>query len=102
MAQVTGIILAGGRSSRFGSDKAFATWGGKTMIEAVINSLLPILPRVLVVTKTPDRFAFLESERITIVSDVFPGSNSIGGLFSGLLASGTTSFVCGCDMPLLQ
>ena len=42
---MTGIVLAGGRSSRFGTNKALADWRGMTLIESVVNSLLkPGLP----------------------------------------------------------
>ena len=37
--KLLGAILAGGRSSRFGSDKAFALLNGKPLIDHVIAAL---------------------------------------------------------------
>jgi molybdopterin-guanine dinucleotide biosynthesis protein A len=103
MVEVTGIILAGGKSSRFGSDKALAPWGTSSMSGTVMNVLLTVFPNVLVVTKKPALFSLFRGERVKVVPDYFPGSSSIGGLFSGLSESLTRiNFVCACDMPFLQ
>jgi molybdopterin-guanine dinucleotide biosynthesis protein A len=50
---VAGIVLAGGRSSRFGSDKLTAPYGGETLLEAAVRSVAAVVDEVLV-TIAPD------------------------------------------------
>ena len=100
---MTGIILAGGRSSRFGSDKALATWKGGTVIGSVVSALSPLFPVILLVTRTPGKYAFLESPVVKLVEDSYPEEHPMGGLHSGLSNSTTAySFACACDMPLIR
>jgi molybdenum cofactor guanylyltransferase len=46
--KIAGCILAGGRSSRFGSDKALVTLGGKTLLEHAIERLRPQVSRMVI------------------------------------------------------
>ncbi|OGR88859.1 MAG: hypothetical protein A2992_09280 [Elusimicrobia bacterium RIFCSPLOWO2_01_FULL_59_12] len=97
---MTGIVLAGGRSSRFGADKAFAKLGGVPMIERALHTLRAIFGEWLVVTKTPELFC---PDQARIVRDVGAWEGPLAGLYSGLLASSTErNFVCACDMPWLS
>lgn len=93
------IILAGGKSSRLGREKAFLPWQGSTFIETLITNLREICQEVLLVT-TPQHD--LTSLPARVVHDVLPGKNSLGGLYAGLAQSNQpVNFVCACDMPLL-
>lgn len=104
IAQATGIILAGGESSRFGSNKALALWnGGEKLVERVCSLMSSLFARNLVLVKDPARFSFLQSPGFGVVGDLFPEAHSLGGLCSGLHHAPTDMvFVCGCDMPHLQ
>jgi len=100
---MTGIILCGGRSSRFGSDKALAPWKGGTVIGAVISALSPLFPKILLVTRDLSRYSFLETPVVRLVPDAYTEEHPLGGLHSGLTFSVTPfSFVCACDMPLIR
>ena len=59
---VTGVVLAGGRSSRFGENKALAKLDGKTLIECIVSGLASLFPRLLIVTNQPEEFRFLGIE----------------------------------------
>ena len=97
-----GIVLAGGRSSRFGSDKALAPWAGGTMIAGVLAALEPVVDERLVVAKSPDRY--VEGLRgVRPVRDGFSAHHPLAGIAAGLRAARAPwAFVCACDMPLLQ
>ena len=58
--RVTGVIQAGGRSTRMGGEpKALLELGGKRIIERVVDAVAGVLDDLLVVTNTPERYAFL-------------------------------------------
>lgn len=103
IAAMTGVVLAGGRSSRFGANKALADWRGTTMIEAVVNSLLKVVASVIVVTKNESELAFLNSDRVSITLDLCRDEHPMGGLFTALrdLKTGH-AFVAACDMPFVR
>lgn len=94
-----GVVLAGGLSSRFGSDKATAPWGGRTLLEAVCRSILKVLPRVLVVAK-PGQPRPVALARVTLISDLRPLQHPLSGLEAGLSACPAPwAFAVACDMP---
>ena len=99
--RVTGVIQAGGKSTRMGGEpKALMTVGGKRIIERVIAAVAPAVDDMLLVTNTPDRYAFLG---VTMVPDVYPDSGSLGGIYSGLkAATAESAFTVACDMPFLH
>lgn len=100
---LTGVVLAGGRSSRFGSDKALAEWCGTSLVESATASLLRHMPTALVVTRRPEELAFLRSPRVRVVADLHPNGHPLGGVHTALLALETShAFVRACDMPFLQ
>jgi molybdopterin-guanine dinucleotide biosynthesis protein A len=98
---VTGVIQAGGRSTRMGGEpKALLELGGRRIVERVLDVVRAVTERVLVVTNTPDLYAFLG---VPMVPDVFPEGGSLGGLYSGLRAApGEAAFTVACDMPFLS
>ena len=101
--ELTGVVLAGGRSSRFGTNKALAEWEGTTLVEAVVNSLLKVLPKVLVVTKNADELAFLKNARVEVIADLYRDGHPMGGLLTALQRLETGhAFVAACDMPFVQ
>lgn len=96
----TGIILAGGKSSRMGRNKALLEFGGRSIIEQTIDLFKSIFPEVIIVTNTPEEYVNLG---IKTVTDIFPGKGSLGGIYTGLIHSSYDySFVTSCDMPSLR
>ncbi|MEK7477217.1 MAG: molybdenum cofactor guanylyltransferase [Candidatus Coatesbacteria bacterium] len=101
--RLTGIVLAGGRSRRFGTDKALASWGRGTMIERVLAIQASVFPSIVVVTRHPSRYAFLRAPNVRVVADRFTEQHALGGLLTGLGAIGTPyAFASACDMPFLR
>jgi molybdopterin-guanine dinucleotide biosynthesis protein A len=89
--KVTGVIQAGGRSVRMGgSPKALIELGGRPIIERVVAALTPAVDDMLVVTNTPELYAFLG---LAMVGDVYPGLKA---------AAGRAALTVACDMPFLH
>jgi len=99
--KVTGVIQAGGQSTRMGGRaKALLELGGRRIIERVLAALAPAVDDVLVVTNTPELYAFLD---LPMVADVYPDHGSLGGIYSGLEAApGHAALTVACDMPFLH
>ena len=102
--EVSGIVLAGGRSRRLGRDKAVEPLGGQPMIRRVLERLAGLAAESIVVVADQargDALPLLDDTRV--VPDVYPGMGSLGGIFSGLRASGNEwAMVTACDMPFLN
>ena len=98
---VTGVIQAGGKSTRMGgAPKALLELGGRLIIERVVAVVRGVVDDVLLVTNTPDLYRFLG---LPMAPDVFPDHGSLGGIYSGLAAAaGDAAFTVACDMPFLH
>jgi molybdopterin-guanine dinucleotide biosynthesis protein A len=98
---ITGVIQAGGKSTRMGGDpKALMELGGRRIVERVRDVMRQVAERVLLVTNTPDLYAYLG---LPMVPDIFPEGGSLGGIYSGLRAApGDAAFTVACDMPFLS
>jgi FdhD protein len=100
IAGVTGVILAGGASSRMGSNKALLPHKGGRFIESIYRELSDIFSEIIVVTNTPDMYNFLPCRK---VADNFEGMGALAGIEAGLAASSNPAvFTVACDMPHLH
>jgi molybdopterin-guanine dinucleotide biosynthesis protein A len=97
---VTGVILAGGQSSRMGSNKALLPYRGGRFIESIQRQLTGMFEELLLVTNTPEQYSFLGCR---MVPDLYPGMGALAGLHAGLYHSRTPHiFAVACDMPYLN
>ena len=98
---VTGVIQAGGKSTRMGGrPKALLDLGGRPIIERVIDAVAASVSDLLLVTNTPDLYVHLG---LPMVADAYPDHGSLGGIFSGLRAApGAVAFTVACDMPFVH
>ena len=99
--RVTGVIQAGGRSTRMGGEpKALLELGGRRIIDRVVDAIGAVLSDLLVVTNTPEVYTFLG---LPMTPDAVPDAGSLGGIYSGLRAvTGDAIFTVACDMPFLS
>lgn len=98
--EMTGVILAGGASSRFGSNKALAVHDGRPLIGLVAETLERLFAHRLLVTNTPEIYEFLGWPT---VGDHFRGAGPLAGIHAALGAVTTPyAFVAGCDMPFVS
>ncbi|MBK5273770.1 MAG: formate dehydrogenase accessory sulfurtransferase FdhD [Desulfuromonadales bacterium] len=97
---VSAAILAGGTSSRMGTNKALLEVDGTPIITRIYQTLARLFHEVIIVTNSPEEYAFLPCRT---VPDIFPGYGSIAGLHSALThSSSERTFVTACDMPGLN
>ena len=97
---MTAILLAGGKSSRLGRDKALEKISGKYLIERVIDSLSQLGDDIIVVTASPNQLSDLNVEKVI---DTYPRTGAKVGLCTGINASlSFYSLVVACDLPLLN
>jgi molybdopterin-guanine dinucleotide biosynthesis protein A len=83
---IVGVLLAGGRSSRFGGgDKSLAMLGGKTLIASAIERLAPQV-EILVLNANGDPARFGKLALPVIADDASPGIGDFAGPLAGLLA----------------
>jgi len=100
IGDVTGILLAGGKSRRMGEDKRFLLIGEQTLFERTLAVLQSIFQTVCVVIAQDS--PSLEAE-VPVVRDLVAGCGSLGGLYTGLKQAHTEYvFVVACDMPFLN
>jgi molybdopterin-guanine dinucleotide biosynthesis protein A len=97
------IILAGGRSVRFGRDKSAEVVAGRTLLQRVVDAVKPIAGEIIIVRARGTAPQAVTSQRpLRHVEDVRE-EGPLAGLYSGLLAASEPAAVAlGCDMPLLS
>ncbi len=95
-----GVILAGGQSSRMGTNKALLEFEGESLIQRLAHRFTDWFAQVVVVTNSPETYAFLG---LPMAGDRIPGLGPLGGLESGLRASRYDyAFFCATDMPFVD
>jgi molybdopterin-guanine dinucleotide biosynthesis protein A len=100
ITDVTGVLLAGGKSRRMGADKRFALVGRQTLFERSFAVLCELFEQVCVVI-AQDSPAL--QARVPVVRDLLPDCGSLGGLYTGLRQANTQHiFLAACDMPFLN
>jgi molybdopterin-guanine dinucleotide biosynthesis protein A len=97
---VTAIVLAGGRSSRFGRDKLAEMVAGRTMLDRSIDAVRPAAREILVVTALGD--ARSVPNDVIAVQDSVAFEGPLVGLLTGLThATQSRVLVAGGDMPTM-
>ena len=98
--EVTGVLLAGGKSRRMGEDKRHLLVGEQTLLERGLDVLRSTFQDVLVVIAQDSPPLDVEAH---VVRDLVPDCGSLGGLYTGLMQAATPYiFVVACDMPFLD
>ena len=98
--ECTGLILAGGKSRRFGSNKANYLLNGKPMIEWVYASLAHICPQILIATTADSHPYNVPAKHIV---DVYDDAGPLAGLHAGIQAAQTPWVIAvPVDMPYLK
>jgi molybdopterin-guanine dinucleotide biosynthesis protein A len=97
---VAGVILAGGKSRRYGKNKALVAVEGVPLIERVADVLGSVFHRVVLITNSPDEYKHLH---LPMFEDLVKGLGPLGGIVTGLsVITEEAGFLVACDMPFLN
>ncbi|MEN6390526.1 MAG: molybdenum cofactor guanylyltransferase [Syntrophomonas sp.] len=98
--EISGIILAGGKSSRMKFNKAFAEIGGQRIIDILIDKFQKNFAETIIISNEPHLFSNLG---VQVHTDLIPSLGPLSGIHAGLTyARNDRAFVCGCDMPFVS
>jgi len=98
-ADLSLAILAGGRSSRMGTDKAFVRVLGRPLIEEILSQSAGLGMESLIITNQPAEYAYLG---VPLFGDVLPDKGPLGGLYTALHSATRPHVLCiACDMPFV-
>ena len=105
----SGVIIAGGRSTRFGeADKALADLGGTPMIRRVADRIAPAVEELVVNCRPAQTAAISDAMAgyplpVSYAEDEVPDRGPVAGIHEGLAAAGGAyAFVVACDMPFVD
>jgi len=91
------FILAGGKSSRMGTDKAFVMLNGRTLLRHALDLVSAVTANVSIVG-APSKF----QEFAPVVEDIFPGCGPIAGIHAALQSSASDlNLILAVDVPLV-
>ncbi len=97
----TVAIIAGGKSSRMGTDKSFVQIGGKSILEHLIQRVAGLgQAETLLITNRPQDYAQFQ---LPMFSDVLLEKGSLGGIYTAIYHSQTPyTLALACDMPFVN
>ena len=99
-SDILGVVLSGGSSRRFGSDKALTTLDGRALIEHVYDALSRAVPKVVVSVGSANRTYHVPSQ---YVIDQWQDVGPLSGIASALSATETERiFVVAADLPRIR
>jgi molybdopterin-guanine dinucleotide biosynthesis protein A len=97
----TVAVIAGGKSSRMGTDKSFVELMGKPIIEHLLGRVADLgQSETILITNRPAEYAHLN---LPMYGDVLPEKGSLGGIYTAIYHSQTPhTLVIACDMPFVN
>lgn len=97
---ITALLLAGGKSSRMGTNKAMLPVFGGVNVQNIASELKKVAGQIMLITNSPTEYSFLG---LPTIHDQYRGMGPLAGLHAGLTASKTeTVIISACDMPFIK
>ena len=94
----SGFILAGGRSSRMGTDKSLLRFGDSTLIESAVARLRRVTTEVAIVSPRNELVTYAP-----VIHDIYPDRGPLGGIHAALASSGhELNVMLAVDMPFVD
>ena len=81
--KILGVVLAGGKSQRFGEDKSQVKLHGKILIDYILSEIIDQFEEILIVTNNEIKFKF--SKKISITKDLIEGVGPLGGILTAMI-----------------
>lgn len=99
MEELSVYILAGGKSSRMGTDKGLLTVSGKRMVQHIIDTVLPLTSNISIVSNNKA----YESFGYPVIHDLIKDKGPVGGIYSALSDSAVDlNLILSCDTPFVS
>ncbi|MBM4169327.1 MAG: molybdenum cofactor guanylyltransferase [Ignavibacteria bacterium] len=100
LERLPAAILAGGRSSRMGKNKALLPLGNSTVIERIIGTVRPLCDPLFLVADFEEEYRFLG---LPVYPDIYKNSGPLTGIHSALSHAKTDRVVVlSCDLPFVS
>jgi molybdenum cofactor guanylyltransferase len=80
--KILGVVLAGGKSQRFGQDKSQVKLNGKILIDYILSEIIDEFKETLIVTN--ESINFMKSDKISLIKDFKEGLGPLGGILSAM------------------
>ncbi len=98
--KASGVILAGGKSSRMKYNKAFAEIAGRSVINIIVDKFNQYFEEIIIISNEPELYYELGP---VVYTDIYPHMGPVSGIHSGLYhARHDQAFILGCDVPFIN
>ncbi|MDD2619260.1 MAG: molybdenum cofactor guanylyltransferase [Syntrophomonadaceae bacterium] len=98
--KASGVILAGGKSSRMQFNKAFARITAETVIEILVKKFRVHFDETIIISNDPELYSEFG---VNVYTDIFARLGPVAGIHSALShANNDAVFLLGCDMPFIN
>ena len=96
---ITGFVLAGGKSSRMGYDKGLINVGESTLIQSAVNLMKAFTTNVYILAPTEK----YKNIGVPCIADKIDSRGPLSALYTGLISSRTQiNIFLACDMPKMR
>ena len=80
--KILSVVLAGGKSKRFGEDKSQVKLEGKILIDYILSEIIDEFNETLIVAN--QNINFIQSSKISLIKDFKEGQGPLGGVLSAM------------------
>ena len=80
--KILGVVLAGGKSQRFGEDKSQVKLNNKLLIDYILSEIIDQFNEILIISN--NQIKFKNSVKITKIKDIIEGLGPLGGILSAM------------------
>ena len=81
-SNILGVVLAGGKSQRFGEDKCQVKLGDKLLIDYILSEIIDEFKEVLLISN--NKIKYINSNKISLVEDTKKGLGPLGGVLTAM------------------
>ena len=81
-SNILGVVLAGGKSQRFGEDKCQVKLGDKLLIDYILSEIIDEFKEVLLISN--NKIKYINSNKISLVEDTKMGLGPLGGILTAM------------------
>ena len=81
-SNILGVVLAGGKSQRFGEDKCQVKLGDKLLIDYILSEIIDVFKEVLLISN--NKIKYNNSNKISLVEDTKKGLGPLGGILTAM------------------